>query len=167
MSIETMERTQTATIPVNTLTDLLSGALVCAGKDDFLPVLCAVQLTFTTDTVTAAATDRYRLIVGTAPTGDDSPGSFTVLIGRADVERIIKMGKNWKNYPKLGVGITLDDQTVTVTFLTDSMTFKATDGTFPPYVHLLPTIFAPIESLNVNPDLLASFAKIPHGKGSA
>lgn len=155
----------TATIPANVLADLLTGGLQAVGKDSGLPILTGIQLMFKDGKLEIAATDRYRLIVGSAPAEFDA--DFKALVSATDAERIIKLAKNGIKFHKnLPVTIESDGNNLTVTVLSDIISFRLLDGTFPPYIHLLPTTFNPIESVRVNPKFLASFAKIPsNGEG--
>jgi len=65
--------------------DVFSGAVgqvaLAAGRDDTLPVLTGVRLEIEGETLTLAATDRYRLAVRTLPWRPAAPGlSTTVLV---------------------------------------------------------------------------------------
>ncbi len=66
-------------------------AVVAASRDDTLPALCTVQVTFTTGTLTMVATDRYRAAVRHLPwqpSGPDLPPPILIPIpALADVAR--------------------------------------------------------------------------------
>ncbi len=53
---------------------------VAAGRDDTLPVLTGIRLEIEGDTLTLAATDRYRLAVREIPWNPESPGAEAVAL---------------------------------------------------------------------------------------
>lgn len=72
--------------------DWLAPALHFAGRDDMLPVLCAVQITLEGKTLTAAATDRFVAGMFTLPVeaeGDLEP--FELLLPRSAVSGLLSM----------------------------------------------------------------------------
>ena len=50
---------------------------MAASRDDTLPALCTVQVTFTGDVITMVATDRYRAAVRTLPWQPSGAGPAT------------------------------------------------------------------------------------------
>ena len=171
--MDTIERetvTDSATVQLGALSELLTGASTHAGKDKTLPVLNAVMVKGEGGRISATATDRYRLIEGTI----EGEGELSLsLIPLDDVKRILALLK--------GEGTRVDNLPVTLTRLGDVLTvsvrgnsISATlcDGTFPP-VDQLENVFNPvaistddknIDKISFNPALFADYAKIA-GKG--
>lgn len=148
----------------------LKASLVCAGRDDTLPMLTCIELTHEGSDIILASTDRFRLglVRVTAKSGDEYP-SFdfgqTVLDG-ADVKRaaaIVKPAKasqgNWE------VTFTLDESGLRYKTL-DGLegVIRVSDSEFPKVRQLInaPTPDETIEdpTFTVNLDYLASFAKV-------
>jgi DNA polymerase III sliding clamp (beta) subunit (PCNA family) len=172
--MDTIERintvTDSATVQLGALSELLTGASTHAGKDKALPTLNAVLVKGEGGRISATASDRYRLIEGTiAGEGDLSVS----LIPLDDVKRILALLK--------GEGTRMDSLPVTLTRLGDVLTvsvrgnsISATlcNGNFPP-ADQLENVFNPvaistddknIDKISFNPALFADYAKIA-GKG--
>ncbi|WP_313812388.1 DNA polymerase III subunit beta [Glutamicibacter sp.] len=66
------------TIDVQAFRDTLDQVMHSASKDDTLPILTSIALDFSTDKVTAYATDRYRLARSWFPTRCDFDGQFLI-----------------------------------------------------------------------------------------
>lgn len=159
------------TIKPALLNELLTGALVAADKSPLAPIaLYSVLLVSDGQTLTATATDRYRLITGSvAVTG----GAFTALIGGHDISRIIKLAKDQAASADLTLSLIGDLFTVSGTGST--ITAKADSANFPAYEHLFTRKVAvikpaPVENsgivIGLNSKLLATFDKVPHTKGA-
>jgi hypothetical protein len=171
--MDTMERstvTDSATVQLGALNELLTGASTHAGKDKSLPTLNAVLLKGEGGRISATASDRYRLIEGTiAGEGELAPS----LIPLDDIKRILALLK--------GEGARMDSLPVTLTRLGDVLTVSVRGnslsatlcgGTFPPTAHLLDQPFNPsgsdlgvTDTVAFNPALFADYAKIA-GKGA-
>ncbi len=171
--MDTMERstvTDSVTLQLGALSELLTGASTHAGKDKSLPTLNAVLVKGEGGRISATASDRYRLIEGTIA----GEGELSLsLIPLDDVKRILALLK--------GEGTRMDDLPVTLTRLGDVLTvsvrgnsISATlcDGKFPDTAHLLEQPLNPsgsdlgvTDTVAFNPALFADYAKIA-GKGA-
>jgi hypothetical protein len=167
-----MERstvTDSATVQLGALSELLTGASTHAGKDKALPTLNAVLIKGEGGRISATATDRYRLIEGTIEGEGEIAAS---LIPLDDVKRILALLK--------GEGTRVDSLPVTLTRLGDVLTvsvrgnsISATlcDGKFPDTDYLLTPPINPSGSdlgvtdiVSFNPAFFADYAKVA-GKG--
>lgn len=103
-----------------------------ASLDDARPVLTGVSLEATADTLTAAATDSYRLAVRTVPW--DQGTDQTVLVPRRALEEARRSSE------QLGgeVRIVLEPARVTFTFGDRRLTTNLIEGTFPDFRQLIP-----------------------------
>jgi hypothetical protein len=146
------------------LLELLEGVSTHACKDKALTVLNALQVEGGGGIFTARATDRYRLIEGSAGTLDGQLDP--ALISLEDIKRIITLLKAHKAHL---IGLSRVSNTLTVSALGDSVTFTLLDGTFPPTADLWAKIEGdpvPVEGVAFNPAFMADYAKIA-GKGAA
>jgi hypothetical protein len=159
------------TIKPALLNDLLTGALVAADKSPLAPIaLYSVLLVSDGQTLTATATDRYRLITGSvAVTG----GAFTALISGHDITRLIKLAKDQATGADLTLSLIGDLFTLSGTG--NTITAKVMSDKFPPYEQLFTRKVAvikpaPVENsgitIGLNSKLLATFDKVPHSKGA-
>ena len=171
--MDTMERstvTDSVTLQLGALSELLAGASTHAHKDKALSTLNAVLVKGEGGRISATASDRYRLIEGAiAGEGAIAPS----LIPLDDIKRILALLK--------GEGAKVDSLPVTLTRLGDVLTvsvrgnsISATlcDGKFPPVDHLLEQPLNPsgsdlgvTDTVAFNPALFADYAKIA-GKGA-
>ena len=152
------------------LDDLLSGTLIAAGKDSSLPMLTCVSLSSADGVITAAATDRYRLFIGKVQhvtIEKDNPvdniDSFNINILREDVAKIRNLIKPLTGRRAINPRVTfwIEQDKVTVNTIDGNVTFLSWQGTFPPYEHLIPTVFTPADEIGVNPSFLADLGKVP------
>lgn len=113
---------------------------IAAGKDDSLPSLTGVHVDINKETITLAATDRYRLAVREItwqPNTSDLTTS-ALLRGRtlADATKALAGAAS----VSLAIApITSTERLVGFATDTKTMTSRMLDGTFPPYRHLLPS----------------------------
>lgn len=145
------------------LLTLLEGVSTHAGKDKSLPTLNAVQIEGDGGQLVARATDRYRLIEGSARSLDGSLDQ--ALIALDDVKRIITLAKEHKSNL---VSITRLGNALTVSSLGDSINLMLRDGTFPPTAELFTKVEGDpvaVEGVAFNPAFFADYAKIA-GKGA-
>jgi hypothetical protein len=168
--MDTMTDTGLAlTIKPALLNDLLTGALVATDKA--APNgLVSVLLVSNGETLTATATDRYRLITGSvAVTG----GAFTALVSAADTTRIIKAVKDQATGADLTLSLIGDLFTISGTG--NTITARVMSDRYPPYEQLFTRKVAvikpaPVENsgitIGLNSKLLATFDKVPHVKGA-
>jgi len=152
------------------LDDLLSGALIAAGKDKSLPMLTCVKLSSANGVITAAATDRYRLFIGRVDHStieQDNPvetiDNFDLLILREDIAKIRNLIKPLTGKRAINPRVTfwIEQDKVTVNTIDGNVQFLSWQGNFPPFEHLIPTTFEPSDTIGVNPQYLADLAKVP------
>ena len=157
------------TITAPLLDDLLTGALIAAGKDKSLPLLTCVKLSSANGVITAAATDRYRLFIGRVDHSTierdnfDSIADFDVLILREDIAKIRNLIKPLTGKRSLNPRVTfkVDGDKITVSTMDGTVQFLSWQGNFPPFEHLIPTTFEPSDTIGINPQYLADIAKVP------
>ena len=145
------------------LLELLEGVSTHAGRDKALPVLNALQLEAAGGLFTARATDRYRLIEGSAKALDGQLDQ--ALISLDDTKRLITLLKAHKAHL---IGLSRVSNTLTASALGDSVTFTLVDGTFPPVADLWAKVEGdpvPVAGVAFNPAFMADYAKIA-GKGA-
>jgi DNA polymerase III sliding clamp (beta) subunit (PCNA family) len=146
------------------LLELLEGVSTHAGKDKSLPTLNAVVMEGGGGLFTARATDRYRLIEGSARSLDGQLDA--ALVSLEDIKRIITLVKGHKANL---IGLNRIGDALTISSLGDSVTVTLLGGTFPPIEDLLsksegePTA---IDSVAFNPAFFTDYAKIA-GKKAA
>jgi len=152
------------------LDDLLTGALIAAGKDKSLPLLTCVKLSSANGVITVAATDRYRLFIGRVDHStieQDNPvetiDNFDLLILREDIAKIRNLIKPLTGKRAINPRVTfwIEQDKVTVNTIDGNVQFLSWQGNFPAYEHLIPTEFSPADTIGVNPQFLADMAKVP------
>ena len=113
---------------------------VAAGRDDSLPTLTGIHIDITKETITLAATDRYRLAVREINWTPNDPELTTTALLRArtlaDAARTIANTKN----VSISIAPTSNNERL-IGFASEAktMTSRQLDGSFPPYRHLLPS----------------------------
>jgi len=112
---------------------------IAAGRDESLPTLTGIHVDISGETISLAATDRYRLAVCEINWTPTNPELTTSALLRArtlaDAARTIATTK------ELSFAIaptTAADRLIGFQTDSKSMTSRQLDGTFPPYRHLLP-----------------------------
>ena len=150
----------TAYLPASTLAAIasLSGA---TSADKFTPILTAIRVTVTPETVTAVATDRYIAARLTTPLGDVahtvSDVGSTFYLNAADATMLAKL--------KAGGMFTWNDETREVTAEMDNasrFTLHAVEGNYPPVERLIPNESAECDipaGVGLNPTTFAKLAK--------
>ena len=112
---------------------------VAAGRDDSLPTLTGIHVDINKESITLAATDRYRLAVREINWTPNDPDITTSALLRArtlaDAARTIA---NTKNVSLAIAPTTSNERLIGFSSEAKSMTSRQLDGTFPPYRHLLP-----------------------------
>ncbi len=112
---------------------------VAAGRDDSLPTLTGVHVDINENTITFAATDRYRLAVREIQWQPTTPNvSITALLRARTIADAAKSLTGSKNVSLSFVPATSNDRLVGFAGDGKTMTSRMLDGTFPPYRHLLP-----------------------------
>ena len=169
--------TASLTLSYVTLRNLLSGALVAAGKDATRPALCAVRLEWSDTEVTAVATDNYRLAWGAYKIDprDDRLTTGAVVLPRALVESVVKaLPKTYKGPRTLGTN-PFQEATITVAGDTVVVSWRSPDGEgsvtgtvlaaeFPKWRSLTSPEPADTQDIAFNPAYMADVAKLPHDK---
>jgi DNA polymerase-3 subunit beta len=127
----------------NITSDLFATAVnqvaIAAGKDDSLPTLTGIHVDINKESITLAATDRYRLAVREINWTPNDPEITTSALLRArtlaDAARTIA---NTKNISLAIAPTSSNERLIGFSSEAKSMTSRQLDGTFPPYRHLLP-----------------------------
>ena len=146
------------------LLELLEGVSSHASKDKSLPMLNAVEVEGGGGLLTARATDRYRLIEGSARTLEGSLNK--ALIPLEDIKRIITLAKEHKSNL---VSITRVGNALSVSSLGDSLNLTLREGSLPPVDHLFKASegeTVAVAGVAFNPAYFTDYAKIA-GKGAA
>ena len=127
-------------IDSDTFATAVNQVAVAAGKDDSLPTLTGVHIEINKNTITLAATDRYRLAVKEISWQPSNSDIETATLIRArtlsDAAKFLVLSKkvtfalSATNSNEKLVGFVSDEKT---------MTSRTLDGTFPPFKHLLPS----------------------------
>lgn len=158
MSTLTKEQTlESITLPAADIADLLTGAAIAADKGkNALDTLNAVYLSATGGTITAAASDRYRLVAGElAGEGELSPSAIRLI----DLKAILAAIKSERVSRE--ITFTRAGDSLSVAIGGTSLTIQLGTGVFPPYKHLIPSESVAIEGISFNPAYMADFAKVP------
>jgi len=150
---------QTVTAKAGDIADLLTGASVAADKGkNAVDSLAAVYLSATGGTITAAASDRYRLIAGEmAGEGESELAPSAIRLG--DVKNILAAIKSDKVAGE--VTFTRAADSLSVAIGGTSLTIQLGTGVFPPYKHLIPSESVAVEGISFNPAYMADFNKVP------
>ena len=112
---------------------------IAAGRDDSLPTLTGVHVEINEESVTFAATDRYRLAVREIQWQPTAPNTSTTALLRA--RTIADAAKSLTSSKDVSLSFAPAASNDRLTgFAGDgkTMTSRMLDGTFPPYRHLLP-----------------------------
>jgi DNA polymerase III sliding clamp (beta) subunit (PCNA family) len=170
--METLNATQLDTVSLSAavFSDLITGAAIAAHSKSDLPTLNAVQLSASDGVLTAAATDRYRLIYGETSTETGEGTLAASLVSLPDIKRLAAAIKAIKA-PKYAAGplitLTRAGDILSVSLNGDTLSLNLNAGTFPPYRHLFDgLVITAVETLHLSPSLLASFDKVPAAKGA-
>lgn len=159
-NMDTITREQTlesVTASAADIADLLTGAATAADKGkSALDALNAVYLSATGGTITAAASDRYRLIAGElAGEGELAPSAIRL----TDLKAILAAIKSERVSRE--ITFTRAGDSLSVAIGGTSLTIQLGTGVFPPYKHLIPSESVAIEGISFNPAFMADFAKVP------
>ena len=148
---------QTITAKSADIADLLSGAAIAADKGkNAIDSLAAVYLSATGGTITAAASDRYRLVAGELE-GESELSPCAIRIG--DLKNILAAIKSEKVARE--ITFTRAGDSLSVAIGGTSLTVQLGTGVFPPYKHLIPSESVAVEGISFNPSFMADFAKVP------
>jgi hypothetical protein len=168
---------QGLTLDAGTALDLLTGAAIAAHSKADLPALNCVNLAVSNGVLTAAGTDRYRLIYGEIKLEGEGEGESAgdlnaINIPLADIKRItagIKaVPKRELEKATISLNRAGDILTVSVNagFFGTSLSIQLEAGQkFPPFKHLFEGEAAPVSELRLDAAYLASFDKVPSSGG--
>ena len=129
----------TGTVASDTFATAVAQVAIAAGRDDSLPTLTGVHVEINEDTVTFAATDRYRLAVREIQWAPTAPNTSTTALLRA--RTIADAAKSLTGSKDVSLSFapnTSNDRLAGFAGDGKTMTSRMLDGTFPPYRHLLP-----------------------------
>lgn len=158
MDTLTKEQTlESITAPAKDIADLLTGAATAADKGkSAIDSLAAVYLSATGGTITACASDRYRLVAGElAGEGELAPSAIRL----SDLKAILAAIKSEKVSRE--ITFTRAGDSLSVAIGGTSLTIQLGTGTFPPYKHLIPSESVAVEGISFNPAYMADFSKVP------
>ena len=128
----------TGVVASDTFAQAVAQVAVAAGRDDSLPTLTGVHVEITEDSVTLAATDRYRLAVREFTWQPSQPGvSTTALLRGRTIAEAAKSLVGSKNVSLSIAPAVNSDRLAGFAAAGKTMTSRMLDGTFPPYRHLL------------------------------
>ena len=129
----------TGVIASDLFSTAVSQVAIAAGRDDSLPTLTGVHVEINEDTVTLAATDRYRLAVREIQWQPSTPSfSTTALLRARTIADAAKSLTGTKSVSLSFAAATSNDRLAGFASDGRTMTSRMLDGTFPPYRHLLP-----------------------------
>lgn len=158
MNTLTKEQTlESITAPAADIAALLIGASVAADKGkNAVDSLAAVYLSATGGTITACASDRYRLVAGELA-GEGELAQAAIRL--SDLKAILAAIKSEKVSRE--ITFTRGGDNLSVAIGGTSLTIQLGTGKFPPYKHLIPSESAAVDGISFNPAYMADFAKVP------
>lgn len=162
METETIERADTLTLSAGALFDLVTGALVCAGGNKEPVKYSSVYLVSDGETLSARATDKFRLIIGTI----SAPGAvFAVQLTRRDSERVTSLCKPFIKL-KGEVSLSLLDGGVLRVAIPGEGIIEVSNlgDTFPDTSALLGLPGVEVSAIKLDAGRLATFSKVPSDK---
>jgi DNA polymerase-3 subunit beta len=129
----------TGVVASDTFATAVAQVAIAAGRDDSLPTLTGVHVEVNENTVTLAATDRYRLAVREMQWQPSKPGVETTALLRARTLADAAKSLTTSKEVSLSLGsAATNDRLAGFAGEGKTMTSRMLDGTFPPYRHLLP-----------------------------
>ncbi len=131
---------QSGAIASDIFSTAVNQVAAAAGRDDSLPTLTGIHVDISRDTITLAATDRYRLAVREINWAPNDPDIATSALLRA--RTLADAAKTIGNTKSVSVAIaptTSNERLVGFASDAKTMTSRQLDGSFPPYRHLLPS----------------------------
>ena len=144
----------TGVIPSDVFSNAVAQVAIAAGRDDSLPTLTGVHVEINRDTITLAATDRYRLAVREVQWQATQPDLETSALLRArTLAEAAKSLTGTKNIFISFAPALSHDRLAGFAGDGKSMTSRMLDGTFPPYRHLLPQDVTTTAVVEVGPFL--------------
>ena len=131
---------QSGAIASDIFSTAVNQVAVAAGRDDSLPTLTGIHVDISRETITLAATDRYRLAVREINWTPNDPDIATSALLRA--RTLADAAKTIGNTKSVSVAIaptTSNERLVGFASEAKTMTSRQLGGSFPPYRHLLPS----------------------------
>jgi DNA polymerase-3 subunit beta len=141
-------------IPSDVFAHAVNQVAIAAGKDDSLPTLTGVHIEINHNTITLAATDRYRLAVRELNWQAKSADIESNTLVRARTLSDAAKSLTAHSQVTLALSPTSSNERL-IGFLSElkTMTSRTLDGTFPPFKHLLPTDSVAEATIEVAPFL--------------
>jgi DNA polymerase III sliding clamp (beta) subunit (PCNA family) len=160
MDTVTKEQTlESITAPAADIAELLTGAATAADKGkNAVDSLAAVYLSATGGTLTACASDRYRLVAGEITLEGEGELEQTA-IRLSDLKNILAAIKSEKVSKE--ITFTRAGDSLSVAIGGTSLSISLGAGKFPPYKHLIPSESVAVDGISFNPAYMADFAKVP------
>ena len=127
-------------IDSDTFATAVNQVAIAAGRDDSLPTLTGVHIEINKNTITLAATDRYRLAVKEISWAPKDSNIETQTLLRA--RTLSDAAKSLSGSAKVTFALSPNESNEKlVGFISEekTMTSRTLDGTFPPFRHLLPS----------------------------
>lgn len=155
---------QGTSINCDTFQDLLTGAIIAAHAKPDLKVLNSVGLSVAGGILRVCATDRYRLIIGEIP-APESDLIDQIIIPLADVKKILASIKALPKGTKPTIILSRYGDLLKVLIGNDTLSIELINENFPPMDHLFNGDPVAVDTLQLNADYLAAFAKVPTSGG--
>jgi DNA polymerase-3 subunit beta len=133
--------TRSGSVPADVLANAVAQVAIAAGRDDTLPILTGIRIEIEGETVTLAATDRYRLAVREFHWKPEQPGvSMTALVPARTLSDVAKSLSGDVEFA-LSTG-TAGAGLVGLAANGRRTTSRLLEGEFPKYRSLLPTEYS-------------------------
>ena len=127
-------------VKAKTFSESVAQVAVAAGRDDALPMLTGIRVEIEGNTITLAATDRYRLAVRELSWSAQDAAIETTSLLRA--RTLADAAKSLIGTSQVSIALSpANTNEKLVGFISDgkTMTSRVLDGSFPPFRHLLPS----------------------------
>ena len=163
-TITSTNTVQGTSINSDVLKDLLNGAVITAHTKPDLRALNSVALRVTGGILRVSSTDRYRLLIGevTAPEEDLID---QIIIPLTDVKKILASIKALPKGSKSTVILSRYGDLLKVLIGSDTLSVELINDNFPPVDHLFTDDKGAVDTIQLNADYLAAFAKVPTSGG--
>ena len=161
--METLTKTDTNVfIQAQDLAQLFTGVLPFTGGKDDPIVLNSVLIVANSRTLSATATDRYRLTSGSIEL--EQTAEFKALVSAADIKRMLDLIKPIKAG---AITLAFNNDNLELRTHLGQIACQLVDATFPPFEHLFqfPAAADPITQISFNPSFFADYAKITGKRG--
>ncbi len=146
------------------LQDLFTGAALIAHPKSDLELLNSVALSVAGGILRAVSTDRYRLLIGEVKAPEDDLID-QIIIPLPDIKKILTSIKALPKGSKSTVIFSRYGDLLKVLIGSDTLSVDLITGNFPPVDHLFTDDKGAVDTLQLNADYLASFAKVPTNGG--